>query len=195
MFCGRANEQTASCSVKFRRHTVRVPATVQTETNRSHFLLKATIGFAWIVSAVCFFCVSVRRPMVRRGTVIRGPKPLAVRWPPANKVPVGRGSQATNVPRSEPRLSAFPPSRSWQARRGPRSSIGTSDEVAGGDCEFGTRRSRGEEGVGCSIEEGQTQVVAPPVEDRIAQSMKFIERAKKRLAVADEFQSAVQKKS
>ena len=42
----------------------------------------------------------------------------------------------------------------------------------------------------------KTQALVPPVEDRIAQCVKFVERAKKRLAVAEtEFQSAVQKKS
>ena len=42
----------------------------------------------------------------------------------------------------------------------------------------------------------KSQALVPPVEDRIAQCVKFLERAKKRLAVAEtEFQSAVQKKS
>ena len=47
-----------------------------------------------------------------------------------------------------------------------------------------------------ALRKAKSQAVVPPVEDRIAQSMKFLERAKKRLAVAEtELQSAVQKKS
>ena len=47
-----------------------------------------------------------------------------------------------------------------------------------------------------ALRKAKSQLVVPPVEDRIAQCVKFLERAKKRLAVAEtELQSAVQKKS
>ena len=47
-----------------------------------------------------------------------------------------------------------------------------------------------------ALQKAKSQAVVPPVEDRIAQCVKFLERAKKRLAVAEtELQSAVQKKS
>ena len=40
------------------------------------------------------------------------------------------------------------------------------------------------------------QAAVPPVDDRIAQSMKFLEHAKKQLAVAEkELQTAIEKKS
>ena len=111
-----------------------------------------------------------------------GHPPTKFQWGAVHHPPTSQGLSASTRSR-----------RSSQAQRGPRSSV---DEVAGGDCEFGARRSRGEEGCRRSTEEGKITSVVPPVEDRIAQSMKFLERAKKRLAVANtELQSAVQKKS
>ena len=75
---------------------------------------------------------------------------------------------------------------SSQARRGPRSSVDTSepDDL------------KEKKVLDAALRKGKSQAVVPPVEDRIDQSMKFLERAKKRLAVADVgLQSAVQKKS
>ena len=85
---------------------------------------------------------------------------------------------------------------SSQARRGPRNGVDTSDQVAGGDREFGARRSRGEEDVGCSVAEGKISSGGPSSGGSHSPKQKFLERAKKRLAVAEtELQSAVQKKS
>ena len=47
-----------------------------------------------------------------------------------------------------------------------------------------------------ALKKAKIQAAVPPVEDQIALSVKFLERAKKRLAVADtELQAAVKKKS
>ena len=176
---------------------------------QGHFLLKATIADAWIVSVLCFFCISVRRPisMVRRGMEHRRGAERVVAgdsWakttcgPLATRQQSPSGAQFTSQCPKAGVASECRSTRSRtssQARRGPRNGVNTSDQVAGGNREFGARRSRGEEDVGRSVAEGKISLV-PPVEDRIAQCVKFLERAKKRLAVAEtELQSTVQKKS
>ena len=84
--------------------------------------------------------------------------------PPAKKVPVGHSSSAANV--SGPQVSA--PERRWKPEE---VRVDTRDQVVGGDCEFGTTRSRGEEVLDAALRKAKMQAAVPPVEDRIAQSM------------------------
>ena len=103
-------------------HSAGVPTDPDTRTGAPRQRAQAILAQAILVQAntllLYFFCISVRRSisMVRRGwstvevpsgwlQVIRGPKPPAVRWPPANKVSVGRSSPA-NVQRPESRPPA-----------------------------------------------------------------------------------------
>ena len=142
--------------------------------------------------------------MVRRGwstvevpngwlQVIRGPRPPAARWPSAPK-----GS----VQRSPSKPVVAQPVLPQDACRRPKPSevrAAASTRIArlqGALASLGPDDTEERKVLEAALKKAKTQAAVPPVEDQIAMSVKFLERARKRLAVADtEVQAAVKKKS
>ena len=136
--------------------------------------------------------------MVRRGwthvevpsgwvRVLRGPRPPSVQWPQARSVskvqqerrssavpPVGKGS-GKGVPRQKERDSAPLPRRTPEMNR-----TAAVAKISGDD------DSEEVDVLKRALEKAQMQARTPPAETQIAQAIQFIERAKKRLAGADE---------
>ena len=117
--------------------------------------------------------------MVRRGwstvelpsgwlQVIRGPKPPdTVRRPPTSG--------------AEPRVSAPPvaPERRWKPEEVRAAASTRVTRLQAAIASLGPDDLEEKKVLDAALRKAKMQAVVPPVEDRIAQSMKFLERAKK----------------
>ena len=158
-----------------------------------------------------FFCVlsfasQARRSflMVRRGwstvevpsgwlQVIRGPRPPAARWPSAHKGSVQRSPSKPVITQPVLPQDACRRQKPSEVRAAASTRI---SRLQGAVASLGPDDTEERKVLEAALKKAKTQAAVPPVEDQIAMSVKFLERARKRLAVADtEVQAAVKKKS
>ena len=126
--------------------------------------------------------------------VIRGPRPPAARWPSAQKGPVPRSPPTKHVVVQQ----VVPPDAHRRQKPSEvRAAASTRvSRLQGALANLGPDDTEERKALEAALKKAKNQAGVLPVEDQIAMCLKFLERAKKRLALADtELQAAVKKKS
>ena len=126
--------------------------------------------------------------------VIRGPRPPAARWPPATKVQPGRSAFSAMNPEPRPSVpTSDRPRKPNEVRAAASTRVARLQAAL---LNLGPDDSEEKKVIDAALRKAQSQATVPPLEEQIANTTKFLERAKKRLVAADvELQAAVKKKA